>query len=124
MDEATREQPEAENAAPELVPPMAVATERLASPQRLPLLARPFSRSLTTLLLVGALTLTALAYSSDLALAHEDWSAGAAVAGKVSLGVGLLALLVTLLRAARGRRSARALLARLIVVLLFAALGA
>ena len=40
MDEATREQPEAENAATELVLPMAVATERLASPERLPLLAR------------------------------------------------------------------------------------
>src|SRR5258707_12747389 len=105
MDEATREQPEAENAATELVPPMAVATERLASPERLPLLARPFSRSLTTLLLVGALTLTALAYSSDLALAHEDWSAGAAVAGQGSLGVALLALLGSFLPAARGRRS-------------------
>ena len=123
MDEATREQPEVENAATELLPPVAVVTERLASPERLPLVARPFSRGLTTLLLVGALTLTALAYSSDLALAHEDWSAGAAVAGKVSLGVALLALLVTLLRAARGRRSARALLASLIVIVLFAALG-
>ncbi len=70
MDEATREQPAAENAATELVLPMAVATERLASPERLPLLARPFSRGLTVLLLVGALTLTALAYSTDLALAH------------------------------------------------------
>src|SRR5260370_39504557 len=82
MDEATREQPEAENAATELLPPVAVATERLASPERLPLVARPFSRGLTTLLLVGALTLTALAYSADLALAHEDWSAGATVAGQ------------------------------------------
>src|SRR5258706_15894818 len=116
MDEATREQPEAENAATELLPPVAVATERLASPERLPLLARPFSRSLTTLLLVGALTLTALAYSSDLALAHEDWSAGAAVAGKGALGGALLPPLVTLLRAARGRRPARALLAGPLVV--------
>src|SRR5260370_17350939 len=96
MDEATREQPAAENAATELVLPMAVATERLASPERLPLLARPFSRGLTVLLLVGALTLTALAYSTDLALAHEDWSAGAAVAGKGSLCVALPALRVAL----------------------------
>src|SRR5260221_8906093 len=124
MDEATREQPEAENAATELLPPEAVATERLASPERRPLVARPFSRGLTTLLLVGALTLTALAYSADLALAQEDWSAGATVAGKVALGVALLPLMATLLPAAPGRRTARALLASLIVIVLFAALGA
>src|SRR5258708_31972791 len=106
MDEATREQPAAENAATELVLPMAVATERLASPERLPLLARPFSRGLTVLLLVGALTLTALAYSTDLALAHEDWSAGAAVAGKGSLGGAPPPLLVTVLPSAPGPPSA------------------
>src|SRR5258706_7486094 len=124
MDEATREQPEAENAATELLPPEAVATERLASPERRPLVARPFSRGLTTLLLVGALTLTALAYSADLALAHEDWSAGATVAGKVAPGVALLALPAALLRVARGRRTARGPVARVIVVVLLAALRA
>src|SRR5258706_15987112 len=124
MDEATREQPEAENAATELLPPEAVATERLASPERRPLVARPFSRGLTTLLLVGALTLTALAYSADLALAQEDWSAGATVAGKAALGVGLRALMASLLRCARGRRTARGRFASLIVVVLFRPLRA
>src|SRR5258708_21474434 len=110
MDEATREQTEAENAAPELLPPVAVATERLASPERLPLVARPFSRGLTTLLLVGALTLTALAYSADLAVAHEDWSAGATVAGQVAAGVAPPAPFAPLLLAARrGRPGGRPL---------------
>src|SRR5258708_38508688 len=112
MDEATREQPAAENAATELVLPMAVATERLASPERLPLLARPFSRGLTTLLLVGALTLTALAYSADLALAQEDWSAGATVAGKAAPGVALRPPTAALLRGARGWPPAAAPLGR------------
>src|SRR5260221_7979000 len=118
MDEATREQPEAENAATELLPPEAVATERLASPERRPLIARPFSRGLTTLLLVGALTLTALAYSADLALAQEDWSAGATVAGKEALGVGLFPAMATLLRAARGRPTGPAPVARLLGIVL------
>src|SRR5258706_15414896 len=86
MDEATREQPEAENAATELLPPVAVATERLASPERLPLVARPFSRGLTTLLLVGALSLTALAYTAELALAQLGWPVAPTLANQLVLG--------------------------------------
>jgi outer membrane protein assembly factor BamD (BamD/ComL family) len=85
-------------------------------------LARPFPAWLTATFGVGSSAVVSLVYILAELVGHADWADGARIAGFVALGLAGAALIVTILRAALGRRAGAMLaLAAMLVVGLSAA---
>jgi tetratricopeptide (TPR) repeat protein len=103
---------------PYLGPPYVTGRSRLRA-----ILEEPFSPLLSTMVVVAALALVALALLVGLGVTQGDWGSGAVAAASTSLLVAVCFLVGTLVRAGLGQRTRAIILLGLAAVLVFGAAG-
>lgn len=86
-------------------------------------LARPLPASISLLLTVAALLITAATFSVDEIVAHADWAGGVRVAGIAALALAGVTFAILIVRLAAGRRAASTIALSLILALLLAGAG-